>query len=179
MFAVPPLLALGGMTLLDRVAGLAKAGQSRGRWTVRRVAVADTATIVLRNRLEAPMRIAVELEPLENAAATAAMKDRYTTASTDPAMAGLGFYFSRRQTSLDRYLLAERNMGWLPVGLSLMAALNSGIDYLTQPSATIQYGLLLALGTLSWLAIYPWVSFVVFPFFRRLHVYSKIGRAHV
>src|SRR5688572_32490414 len=42
-------------------------------------------------------------------------------------MAGIGVYFSRRQTNLDRYLLAERNMGWLPVGLSLMAALNSGM----------------------------------------------------
>ncbi|MBY0497298.1 MAG: sodium/solute symporter [Cyanobacteria bacterium] len=52
------------------------------------------------------------------------------------------------------------------------AALNSGIDYLTQPSATIQYGLVLALGVLSWFAIYPWVSMIVFPFFRRLHVYS-------
>ena len=44
------------------------------------------------------------------------------------AMAGVGIYFSRRQTSLDQYLLADRSMGWLPVGLSLMAALNSGMD---------------------------------------------------
>ena len=28
-------------------------------------------------------------------------------------------------------------MAWLPVGLSLMAALNSGIDYLMQPASTI------------------------------------------
>ena len=59
------------------------------------------------------------------------------------AMAAIGVYFSRRQTSLDRYLLAERSMGWLPVGLSLMAALNSGMDYLMQPSSTIRYGIVL------------------------------------
>ncbi|MEO7135358.1 MAG: hypothetical protein ABI024_14185, partial [Vicinamibacterales bacterium] len=59
------------------------------------------------------------------------------------AMGGMGLYFSRRQTSLDRYLLAEKNMGWLPVGLSLMAALNSGMDYLMQPSSTIRYGIVL------------------------------------
>ena len=53
-------------------------------------------------------------------------------------MAFMGFYFARRQTTLDRYLLADRSMGWLPVGLSLMAALNSGMDYLMQPSATIR-----------------------------------------
>ena len=87
-------------------------------------------------------------------------------------LAGIGSIFSRRQSSLETFLIGGGRMSWLPVGLSLMAALNSGIDYLTQPSATIQYGLVLALGTLSWLAIYPWVSFVVFPFFRRLHVYS-------
>src|SRR5262245_13831748 len=87
-------------------------------------------------------------------------------------LAGIGWLFSRRQSSLDTFLIAGGRMSWLPVGLSLMAALNSGIDYLTQPSATIQYGLVLALGTLSWFAIYPWVAYVVFPFFRRLHVFS-------
>lgn len=87
-------------------------------------------------------------------------------------LAGIGAYFSRRQTSLDAFLIGGGKLSWLPVGLSLMAALNSGIDYLTQPSATIQFGLVLALGTLSWFVIYPWVAYVAFPFFRRLHVYS-------
>ena len=88
------------------------------------------------------------------------------------AMAALGFYFSRRQTSLDRYLLAERNMGWLPVGLSLMAALNSGMDYLMQPSSTIRYGIVLTIGVLSWVVLYPWVARVVFPFYNRLDFYT-------
>ena len=87
-------------------------------------------------------------------------------------MTGMGLYFSRRQTSLDRYLLAEKNMGWLPVGLSLMAALNSGMDYLMQPSSTIRYGIVLTLGVLSWIALYPWVARVVFPFYRRLDFYT-------
>lgn len=87
-------------------------------------------------------------------------------------MAAIGLYFSRRQTSLDRYLLADRSLGWLPVGLSLMAALNSGMDYLMQPSSTIRYGFVLVLGTLSWLAIYPWVAKVAFPFYRRLNFYT-------
>ena len=74
------------------------------------------------------------------------------------AMALIGVYFSRRQTSLDTYLRAQQSMGWLPVGVSLMAALNSGMDYLMQPSATIRYGLVLAAGITSWLALYPWVA---------------------
>jgi SSS family solute:Na+ symporter len=87
-------------------------------------------------------------------------------------LAAIGAAFSRRQTSMDTFLVAGSRMTWLPVGMSLMAALNSGIDYLTQPSATIQYGIVLGLGTLSWLAIYPWVSHVIFPFYRRLRFYS-------
>ena len=88
------------------------------------------------------------------------------------AMFALGWYFSRRQSSLDRYLLAERNMGWLPVGLSLMAALNSGMDYLMQPSSTIRYGIVLTCGIFSWLALFPWVARVVFPFYHRLDFYT-------
>ena len=84
----------------------------------------------------------------------------------------MGLYFSRRQTTLDQYLLADRSMGWLPVGLSLMAALNSGMDYLMQPSATIRYGLVLAVGIVSWVPLYPWVAKVAFPFYHRLNFYS-------
>ena len=87
-------------------------------------------------------------------------------------MAAIGVYFSRRQHNLDQYLLADRSMGWLPVGLSLMAALNSGMDYLMQPSSTIRYGIVLTLGIFSWLALYPWVAKVALPFYQRLHFYS-------
>jgi len=88
------------------------------------------------------------------------------------ALAGVGVYFSRRQTSLDEFLVAKRSMAWLPVGLSLMAALNSGIDYLMQPSATIRFGIVLLAGTSSWLFLYPWVSRVTLPFYRRLNSYT-------
>jgi SSS family transporter len=87
-------------------------------------------------------------------------------------LAAIGFVFSRRQSSADAFLVAGRRMPWLAVGLSLMAALNSGIDYLTQPSATIQYGLVLVVGATSWLALYPWVARIVFPFYHRLSFYS-------
>ena len=88
------------------------------------------------------------------------------------ALAAIGAVFARRQKSLDTFLVAGRRMPWLPVGLSLMAALNSGIDYLTQPSATIQYGLVFVVGVVSWLVLYPWIAIVVFPFYHRLSFYS-------
>src|SRR5262249_21308390 len=87
-------------------------------------------------------------------------------------MAAVGVYFSRRQRSLDQFFLARQSMTWLPVGLSLMAALNSGIDYLMQPSSTIRYGLVLLIGTASWLFLYPLVTRVTLPFYRRLNVYT-------
>jgi SSS family transporter len=84
-------------------------------------------------------------------------------------LAGVGIIFSRRQRSLDEFFLARRSMTWLPIGLSMMAALNSGIDYLMQPSSTIRYGLILLAGSVSWLCLYPWVATVVLPFYRRLN----------
>jgi SSS family transporter len=88
------------------------------------------------------------------------------------ALAAVGVYFSRRQLNLDEYFLARRSMAWLPVGLSLMAALISGIDYLLQPSSTMRYGIILLVGTSSWLFLYPWVTRVILPFYRRLNVFT-------
>ena len=88
------------------------------------------------------------------------------------SLAAVGIYFSRRQKNLDVFFLARQSMTWLPVGLSLMAALDSAIDYLMQPSATIRYGLILLIGTSSWLVLYPWVSRVTLPFYRRLNYYT-------
>src|SRR5262249_21522374 len=87
-------------------------------------------------------------------------------------LTGVGVYFSRRQVNLDEFFRARQSMTWLPVGLSLMAALDSAIDYLMQPSATIKYGLVLLVGTSSWLLLYPWVSRVTLPFYRRLDLYT-------
>jgi SSS family transporter len=88
------------------------------------------------------------------------------------ALAAVGVYFSRRQSNLETFFLARQSMAWLPVGLSLMAALDSAIDYLMQPSATIRYGLVLLIGTSSWLFLYPWVARVTLPFYRRLNLYT-------
>src|SRR5476649_1013246 len=88
------------------------------------------------------------------------------------ALTAVGVYFSKRQRSLADYFLARQSMAWLPVGLSLMAALDSAIDYLMQPSSTIKYGLILLIGTTSWLFLYPWVAYVTLPFYRRLNYFT-------
>jgi SSS family transporter len=88
------------------------------------------------------------------------------------ALAIVGARFSRRQRNLDDFFLARHSMAWLPVGLSLMAALDSAIDYLMQPSSTIRYGLVLLAGTSSWFFLYPWVAHVTLPFYRRLNYFT-------
>ena len=87
-------------------------------------------------------------------------------------LAGIGIYFAKRQRNLEDFFLARRGMSWLPIGLSLMAALNSGIDYVMQPAAVIKFGLVLLVGNLSWLLLYPYVFFITLPLFRQLNVYS-------
>jgi SSS family transporter len=87
-------------------------------------------------------------------------------------LAAVGLYFSKRQKNLDEFFLAKQSMAWLPVGLSLMAALDSAIDYLMQPSITIRYGLIMLIGTSSWIVLYPWVAKVTLPFYRRLNYFT-------
>src|SRR5262245_31297141 len=84
----------------------------------------------------------------------------------------IGIYFSRKQKNLEEYFLASRSMSWLPIGMSLMAALNSGIDYVMQPSWVIIYGLVGTVSVLSWFFLYPWTAYVTVPFYRRLNVLS-------
>ena len=87
-------------------------------------------------------------------------------------LAGIGLYFSKRQTNLDEFFRAHRGIAWFPVGLSLMAALNSGLDYLMMPWSVIKYGLILTMSSASWLFLYPWVANVSIPFYRRLNLYT-------
>jgi SSS family transporter len=87
-------------------------------------------------------------------------------------LVGIGAYFARRQKNMEDYFLAGRSMGWIPVGMSLMAALNSGIDYLAGPFSVFKYGLIFVMGATSWIFLYPWVAYVTMPFYRRLNITS-------
>jgi SSS family transporter len=98
--------------------------------------------------------------------------DVFIIAAYLAVLAGIGIYFSRSQTRLEDFFLARRSVSWIPVGLSLMAALNSGIDYLAQPSATIKFGLVILVVNSSWFLLYPYVFFITLPLYRRLGVYT-------
>jgi SSS family solute:Na+ symporter len=88
------------------------------------------------------------------------------------ALVGIGSYFSRRQHSLDDFIRGGRKFGWITIGVSLVAALNSGIDYVQAPALVYATGIILVTSCLSWIPLYPWVSRVTLPFYQRLDVYS-------
>jgi len=87
-------------------------------------------------------------------------------------LSGIGYYFSRKQQTVDEFIRGSRKYGWLTLGLSLMAALNSGIDYVQAPAIGFAFGLVYVMSILSWIPVYPWVSRITLPFYQRLNVYS-------
>lgn len=88
------------------------------------------------------------------------------------SLTAIGFYFSRRQSSLGEFLKGGRSVGWLAVGVSLMAALNSGMDYIQTPAVVYAFGMVYVALVLTWIPLYPWVTRVTIPFYRRLNVTS-------
>ena len=76
----------------------------------------------------------------------------------------VGIYHSGKQDSLLDFFMAHRGMTWIPVGISLMAALNSGL--------VVRLGWLNVVFNGSWLIIYPYMFFIVIPMFRRLNSMS-------
>lgn len=88
-------------------------------------------------------------------------------------ISGVGsyFYFKGQKTTKE-YFLAGRDMGWLPVGLALMATLTSGIGYIGQPAGAVKYGLITLWQLLAIPLCYPVVVYVFMPFYHRLAVYT-------
>ncbi len=87
-------------------------------------------------------------------------------------MVGLGFYYSRRQTTTEDYFLAGRRSGSLVAGISLFATLLSTISYLSMPGELIQHGPIFMLGSAAVLLTYPIVGYVLIPAIMRVPVTS-------
>ena len=88
------------------------------------------------------------------------------------SLTAIGFYFSRRQSSFNEFFKGGQRVGWLAVGVSLMAALNSGMDYIQTPAVVFAFGMVYVALVLTWIPLYPWVTRVTIPFYRRLNVNS-------
>ncbi len=87
-------------------------------------------------------------------------------------MLAVGWYYARRTSSAEDYLLGGRKMGPFSVGLSLFATLLSTITYLAFPGEIIRHGPMV----LSMILVYPLVLLVVgwfmIPFIMKQNVTS-------
>ena len=85
---------------------------------------------------------------------------------------GVGLWFARRQKELKTYLLADQNVHWVIVGISILAALFSGISYLGAPAEAFFYDLSYLWAVASFLIATPITTLVFLPFFRGLKLYT-------
>ncbi len=88
-------------------------------------------------------------------------------------MLAIGWYYSRRTKTTEDYLLGNRTMKPLTVGISLFATLFSAITYLAMPGEMARYGPAVVVGKV---ASYPVIAMVVgwflIPYIMRLRITS-------
>ncbi|PHS02225.1 MAG: hypothetical protein COA78_21665 [Blastopirellula sp.] len=84
-------------------------------------------------------------------------------------MLSLGFVLSPNQ-SRKEFFAANKTMGWLPVGLSVMATLFSSNSFVFYPSAAIGDSLKIGLSLVAFTLMTPVVIWVFIPVYARLNV---------
>ncbi len=82
---------------------------------------------------------------------------------------GLGIRFGQHQ-SRDEFFLAGRSMGWLVVGLSVMATLFSSNSFVFYPSAAFSDSLRIGLALVAFALMTPIVMYVFIPVYARINV---------
>lgn len=87
-------------------------------------------------------------------------------------LAGIGLYFSKRQTSREEYFLGGRGIHWILAGGSLLATLLSTISYLSIPGEMIRYGIAYFGSILAIPLIIPVTNRILIPILMRLPITS-------
>src|SRR5215469_9258452 len=87
-------------------------------------------------------------------------------------LVGVGAYFTPQQKGLKSYLLADQNVHWIIVAVSVLAALFSGITYLGAPAETYAHDLTYVWVLASFFIATPITTLLFLPFFRNLNVYT-------
>jgi len=91
---------------------------------------------------------------------------------------GLALALSGKQKDTSSYFLANRNMPWLAVSLSVVASLLSALTYLGAPAVAYRENAALVLGLPAALLAAPLVIWLFFPIYRRLNltsIYEYVG----
>src|SRR6476620_318026 len=84
----------------------------------------------------------------------------------------VGLLFVKEQRTVKDYFLAGRSMGAVVVGLSVIAAMFSGISYLATPAEIYANGFTFAWGMLGFFIITPFVTLVMLPLYYQSRFYT-------
>jgi sodium-coupled monocarboxylate transporter 8/12 len=84
----------------------------------------------------------------------------------------VGVLFVKEQRTVKDYFLAGRSIGALIMGLSVIAAMFSGISYLAMPGEIYGNGFTFAWGVLSFIVITPFFTLVMLPLFYQSRFYT-------
>ena len=82
----------------------------------------------------------------------------------------IGSLFSRRQVSTSEYFTASKSVHWLPVSISILATMFSGISFIGHPARVYRYDSAMIAWPFAVLVATPIVIYVLLPFYRRLDV---------
>ena len=85
-------------------------------------------------------------------------------------LVAVGFYFARREKTIDDFFLAGRRIPWWAAGLSIFGTQLSAITYLAMPARAYATDWSLLILNIGIFAIAPFVIYLYLPFFRRLNI---------
>lgn len=89
------------------------------------------------------------------------------------ALIGIGFFYSRRQTTTEEYFVGSRSVAPFLAGISLYATMFSAVTYIALPGEMIQHGpVLICVGLMAMPFIYLIVGYWIIPLMMRLPVTS-------
>ncbi len=86
------------------------------------------------------------------------------------ALFGASFY--KRRASAKEYFLGGGMMGWIPIGISILAADLSAISVMGSPAWVYKHDLSLLWVTVGYPLVAPLVILVFAPFYAKLHLYT-------
>lgn len=84
----------------------------------------------------------------------------------------IGIRARRHQDTTEDFFLANRGMGWIPIGMSLCVTHFSAISYLATANQSYYFGMVLVGSVLPILLYAPLICLVVIPFFYNLKLFT-------
>ncbi|MBN2293019.1 MAG: sodium/solute symporter, partial [Pirellulales bacterium] len=82
----------------------------------------------------------------------------------------IGSWFARRQVNTSEYFTAGKRVHWLPVSISILATVFSGISFIGHPARVYRYDSAMIAWPFAMLITTPIVIYVLLPFYSRLNV---------